>query len=115
MKRRRYYQFQQVTAPIGGGATFGPQPVPPPVAASPSPFMAAMGVSGSIVLVGGVFSLAYGFSYSNVLSVATVPWMIYGAGKTIYLIVLLITDIAMLFEPSEPKQKSTLLPIAKED
>jgi len=110
MKRRRY-QFQQVSAAAGQPQAITPQPVE-----NPSPFMAAAGVSGSIALVGGMFSVAYSIDFSHVLTVATLPWILYGLGKSIYLIVLLVSDVTMLFEPSEPGQKkSTLLPIAKED
>lgn len=114
MRRKKYYEFQQVLA---DGQM---RPTLIDIDQPPSAFMAAVSVSGSVLIAGGVFSLSYRWDYFNLLPLAAVPWVVYGLGKSAYLVALLVSDIISLFEATPEPQiagraASTMLPIVKEE
>lgn len=110
-RRRQYYSFQNTAIPAAG------HPAPQTIVAeplAPSALRATVSVSGSIGLIGGTFALAYGWDYQSLLPFIAFPWVVYAIGKGVYLVIVLISDVASLFEPT-PQNSNKLLPIARGD
>lgn len=112
---RQYYSFQNTSAaPPMVMNQHSPQTlIAEPMA--PSALRATVSVSGSVALIGGTFALAYGWSYQALLPFVAFPWAVYAIGKGVYLVIVLISDIASLFEPSPAQGGNGLLSIVREN
>lgn len=88
---------------------------PEPLVDEHSAFSNTLAASASTGLITGVLGLLYHWDYSAAITLSLIPWGVYGAGKFIYMLLILLDDIASLLPERRAADKTDYLSIVKED